>query len=298
MPKASTQYFLFSVIVHILVLLVLLLGFDQASTPPVFENTNQHDIVSAVVLGDIAKSKILPKPAPPAKILPPSKNEAKHTVQKPLTLRDLTPQPTEKPLPNQQDNNVIALKKPDHKKKLAEENLLETIKRKDLIGKDLLADIKKQTNKQKKLEQKRLRAQFQKILREQSEQSLRQQLLDEEIKLQGTQTRQSQGEINKYKALILQAISEQWLVPNQADRQLSCELMIRVAPGGMVLDVRIIKTSGDPSLDNSARAAVLKASPLPVPSNAQVFAPFRQFMLKVKPENILRAGGEQPGGLT
>jgi colicin import membrane protein len=58
----------------------------------------------------------------------------------------------------------------------------------------------------------------------------------------------------------------------------------------MVLDVQVTKTSGDPSLDSSARAAVLKASPLPVPSNPDEFDSFRQFALKVKPENIMDAG--------
>jgi colicin import membrane protein len=63
--------------------------------------------------------------------------------------------------------------------------------------------------------------------------------------------------------------------------------MVRLGPGGVVLDVQTTKTSGDPSLDSSARAAVLKASPLPVPPNANDFEAFRQFVLKVKPENIL-----------
>jgi colicin import membrane protein len=94
--------------------------------------------------------------------------------------------------------------------------------------------------------------------------------------------------INKYKALILQAISEHWIIPTQVNKKLSCELMIRLAPSGNVLDVQVTKTSGDPSLDSSARAAVLKASPLPVPSKGSEFEPFRQFVLKVKPENILK----------
>ena len=76
-------------------------------------------------------------------------------------------------------------------------------------------------------------------------------------------------------------------MPTQANKKLYCELMIRVAPGGMVLDVQVTKTSGDPSLDSSARAAVLKASPLPVPPDTAAFESFRQFVLKVKPENVL-----------
>ena len=76
-------------------------------------------------------------------------------------------------------------------------------------------------------------------------------------------------------------------MPTQVDKKLTCELMIRIAPGGMVLDVQVTKTSGDPSLDSSARIAVFKASPLPVPADPQAFAAFRQFILKVKPQNII-----------
>jgi colicin import membrane protein len=99
----------------------------------------------------------------------------------------------------------------------------------------------------------------------------------------------SQGVVDKYKALIIQSIGEHWLVPLQANKKLTSELMIRLGPGGKVLDVTITRSSGDPSLDSSARAAVMKASPLPVPDKPDEFEPFRQFVLKVKPENIVES---------
>ncbi len=105
--------------------------------------------------------------------------------------------------------------------------------------------------------------------------------------MSGKLSRQSQGIVNKYKALIIQAISEHWQVPLQANRSLYSELMIRLSPEGAVLDVKITKSSGDPALDSSARSAVLKASPLPVPESKDEFEPFKQFVLKVKPENIV-----------
>lgn len=268
------HYFLFSIIFHVAILVVLALGFDFVSPQAVIENTNKKDVISAVILGDTAKSKILPK-----KFTPPP---IKQALPQPLVETKSKPIP-----PMEVKKEVIAIKKIDDKKKKAEQKLLEELKQRNLFAKDLLADIKKQTDKQKKIKQKQLQTQFQKTLREQAEQSLRQQLLNEEVKLQSTQFRQSQGEINKYKALILQAISEHWIIPTQANKTLYCELIIRLAPGGVVLDVQITKTSGDPSLDSSARAAVLKASPLPVPPHANDFEPFRQFVLKVKPENIL-----------
>lgn len=271
-PQADRKYLVFSLGIHSLILLLFVLGFEYNASHPVFENTNQNDVISAVVLGDTAKSKILPKqPAP---------EPVREIVQKEA------PAPI-KPVSAPVEKEEIALKKPViDKKKREAEKALEALKKPPIFGKDLLSDIKK-TVKEKTVAQKKLQADFQKKLREQAEKSLRQQLFNEEIKLQGSELRQSQGEVNKYKALILQAISQHWIIPTQANKRLSCELMIRLAPGGMVLDVQVTKTSGDPSLDSSARAAVLKASPLPVPANASEFDAFRQFVLKVKPENVL-----------
>jgi colicin import membrane protein len=222
------------------------------------------------VLGDTAKSKILPHEMP----------------SKPPVLPDIksTPITKTKPAAEPIKKDVIALTV--EKKKIAEKKALEEKMQREL-AENLMADIKKQAEKQKKIKQKALKAQFENTLREQAEKSLRQQLLNEEVKLQGTETRQSQGEVNKYKALIVQAISEHWLVPPQANKKLVCELTIRVAPGGLVLDVQVSKSSGDPSLDSSARVAVMKSSPLPVPKNSADFEPFRQFVLKVKPENVI-----------
>jgi colicin import membrane protein len=273
------KYLIVSAVLHAGILLIFLLGFDYSSPLAVIENTNKHDIISAVVLGDTADSKLLPqkaaaKPKPPEPLPPvPQKNTAAKS---------------------QPDKDVIALQAAE-KKKLADKKLLEEKKHQDQLAKDLLADLEATKNKQKKLKQKpkAVTSSFEKTLREQAEKSLRQQLLNEEIKLQGTQTREAQGVIDKYKALILQSISEHWLVPPGANKKLYCELMIRVAPGGMVIDVQVSKSSGDPALDSSARAAVLKSSPLPVPKESAAFEPFRRFVLRVKPENVI--GNE--GGL-
>lgn len=113
------------------------------------------------------------------------------------------------------------------------------------------------------------------------------QMVQNQKRVSSMRTSQSKGVVDKYKALILQSISQHWLVPSGVDKRRSAELLIRVAPGGTVLDVQLTKSSGDEALDSSARAAVLKSSPLPVPTDAEEFESFRQFVLKVKPENVL-----------
>lgn len=114
---------------------------------------------------------------------------------------------------------------------------------------------------------------------------LQQRLAAEEQQVAATaaQNARIQQEVDKYKAIIIQAISQHWIVPDTTKEGLSCKVRVRLAPGGMVLNVTLITSSGDPALDRSAIAAVNKASPLPVPTEATVFEPFREIDLIVQP---------------
>ncbi|PJD93669.1 MAG: protein TolA [Legionella sp.] len=96
---------------------------------------------------------------------------------------------------------------------------------------------------------------------------------------------QMSGEVNKYKALIIQAISQHWILPERVDRNLSSKFRIRLAPDGKVLEVSLISSSGDPVLDRSAQSAIYKASPLPVPTDQAMFNMFRDISLTVRPES-------------
>ncbi len=93
------------------------------------------------------------------------------------------------------------------------------------------------------------------------------------------------GEVDKYKALILNAISQQWILPQNADSAMSSQFRIRLAPNGSVLEVALTRSSGDPILDRSAQSAIYKASPLPVPSDPTTFNMFRDISLTVRPGN-------------
>lgn len=94
------------------------------------------------------------------------------------------------------------------------------------------------------------------------------------------------GEVNKYKALIVNAISQRWILPENVDSTLSSQFRIRLAPDGAVLEVSLTRSSGDPVLDRSAQTAIYKASPLPVPSDPATFDLFRDISLTVRPENV------------
>ncbi|HUL14236.1 MAG TPA: cell envelope integrity protein TolA, partial [Methylococcaceae bacterium] len=82
---------------------------------------------------------------------------------------------------------------------------------------------------------------------------------------------------------IKEAVERRWLKPPSASGGMSCKIQVRTLPGGEVVDVRIIVSSGDAAFDNSADLAVRKASPLPLPSDARLAGKFRSFNFEYKP---------------
>lgn len=258
------KFLTFSVVLHLALLTVLVLNLEFNSKMPVLENSNviqasvlhYQPIPNKIVVKEIKET---PPPPPPPRVEP--------EVPPPKVL------PIIKPV--QQKEAIII---PDKK--------LEKIKKEEMIKKQLLAELKKQKEMHAK-QQRDIQKAFENEMKELNAKNLQQQMLMEQKRLADERTLKMNGEVNKYKALILQSISRHWLVPPNVNKKLSAQLLIRVAPGGTVLDVQLTKSSGDDALDRSARAAVFKASPLPVPNESDVFESFRQFVLKVKPENVL-----------
>ena len=95
------------------------------------------------------------------------------------------------------------------------------------------------------------------------------------------------GVVDQYKGLILEAISKTWLVPQGTNPSLATQLVITLGTAGKVANVQVVKSSGNALLDQSAVAAVYKASPLPMPPDEDAAAMFKQFSLTLKPEQFI-----------
>jgi len=132
-----------------------------------------------------------------------------------------------------------------------------------------------------------VKAQQQAKLQQAAKLDLAKQMSAEETQLDKQRNQQVNDEISRYTVLILQAISQQWLIPPNVDPTKYCVLEIKLGAGGVVQTVSLQKSSGDDQLDRSAIAAVYKASPLPVPADPQIFAKMQDINLKVRPEDTL-----------
>ncbi len=98
---------------------------------------------------------------------------------------------------------------------------------------------------------------------------------------------QDQKTVNEYTALIRAEVEKRWNRPPSARTGMQAELRITLIPGGEVLDVQLVKSSGDPTFDRSAENAVRLAGRLPVPGDPVVFGNyFRQFKFLFRPEGL------------
>ena len=93
--------------------------------------------------------------------------------------------------------------------------------------------------------------------------------------------------LNKHEAMIQQAIGRHWNIPEGVSQKLSCQLLVRLRADGSVVDVSLQRSSGNKLLDDSAVSAVIKASPLPIPSDPEINKKFRELSLTVRPEGLL-----------
>lgn len=143
---------------------------------------------------------------------------------------------------------------------------------------------------QAKLEQQRKEKEKQEALQAEiarQEAELQKQLEAERLARQAEARRQANlSEINRYRVLIKQEVTRHWNIPATAAQDLICEVKVRLIPSGDVVDVQIIKSSGDPAFDNSVEKAVYRAAPLTVPPvESGLFEEFREVVFQFEPRN-------------
>jgi len=158
-------------------------------------------------------------------------------------------------------------------------------KRKADAEKKKKADAEKK--RKKAAEDKKRKDAAEKKRRQEAEDKKRKQQLEREMQAQvqaernAARQQQILTELQKYVALIKNKISRNWIVANQTGQ---CILEVKLAAGGLVIDVREI--GGSPAICRSAKAAVYKADPLPVSNKPDVFNKMRTLRLTLDPQEM------------
>lgn len=99
------------------------------------------------------------------------------------------------------------------------------------------------------------------------EAELKNQMEEEE----GRQRAENAGLLSQYAALIQQHIVRNWNRPPSARPGLECEVKVAQTPTGTVLSAQVTRCNGDAAVTASIEAAVLRASPLPLPPDPSLF---------------------------
>ncbi|MDR1012519.1 MAG: cell envelope integrity protein TolA [Coxiellaceae bacterium] len=159
-----------------------------------------------------------------------------------------------------------------------------------LLRKNILQERNQELMELKKEQQKHKG--FTKVKEEKYQKILKQQIALEQKQFAISSSSKTYGdksyeEINTYKLRIKRAIDSQWIKPERNNNGDFCELLINIDSNGMVLEIRLVSSSGNLALNRSAEAAVWKASPLPVPNDPKLFVAFKTINPIFKPEGII-----------
>ena len=144
----------------------------------------------------------------------------------------------------------------------------------------------KQLAEQRAKEQRLAKRRAEERLQRQAEQELAEAMAQEEALAEA----ESDLELaNSHIALITETIQNNWSRPPSARNDMEAELILQLVPTGDVVNVQVVKSSGDSAFDRSAENAVRRSERFPelqqLPN--RIFERyFRQLRLKFKPEDL------------
>ncbi len=151
---------------------------------------------------------------------------------------------------------------------------------------------KAQAEKERKAEEARKKAAAEKKRKAEearkkaeAEREMRERLAAEQERLRAQRDSAMQRMIDEYGLYIKEKVQRSWIRPTGSSASLSCVINVRLIPGGEVVDVKIVRSSGNAAFDRSVEAAVFKASPLPVPKDPEVMEKFRSITFEFNPDS-------------
>ena len=85
-----------------------------------------------------------------------------------------------------------------------------------------------------------------------------------------------------YQFAIAQKIRRNWSVPASAGADTVCVASVRQLAGGDIIGVNILSCNGDDAVKRSVEAAIHRSSPLPQPSDPDLFRPLLELTLQAR----------------
>lgn len=83
-------------------------------------------------------------------------------------------------------------------------------------------------------------------------------------------------------------VARLWNVPLSARPDEDCEYLVHLSPSGHIIDLELIRSSGNEALDRSVKQAIIKAAPLPIPDDPVWYQEFKYQRLIFGPKQLER----------
>ncbi len=228
--------FALSVAVHVVLAAVLFLGVRWQVHPT---ETVTVDLVDALPPPPPAPVVEAPKPPPPPKVEPEVKPPP--PVAKPdIVIRE---KPKPKPKPKPEPKKVEAKPKPDPA---------------------LEKRMRERMQEQLAMEQKAFDQQ-------QQERRLRELLAAQQADAARKAAAARASALGEYIARIQAKVRGNWILPQDLQGNPEAIFLVIQLPTGEILNTKLLKSSGNPAYDTAVERAILKSSPLPLPSDRSLF---------------------------
>ena len=250
-----------SVLLHVAIFAAMIVAIDYSRPTPFTPLA-----IQATLVEDIPETS-----PPPPKVEPEPEPEPEPVIEEP------EPEPD-----NSEELRRLAEEEKRRQDALLEQKRLEELKRKEEEDRKRREreDAERKKREEDELERKRQEAERKRQeeiqrqreenerLRREMEAEERQAEIDAEARrmaLEGSQ------EMAAYQFAISQKIQRSWAMPASVTENTECVVMVRQTRTGEVISANIVRCNGDDAVKRSVEAAVMRASPLPEPSNPDLF---------------------------
>lgn len=263
--KRNPSVLVWAVIIHVLAFIAI--GVSFKSSEPKISSIKQQKVITAVAIDESKINAEINK----------LKKAEKRKQRNQKRLQD-------KATKAKKDRKKEERKLRAIKKKQKEQERINKNKR--IKDKKRLTELKKKEKEtQDKLNKLEIKRQEKQAQLEQEEKD-RQEKIAEKKRTSERKKREvhENAEIKKYENLINGKVSRNWVYLDSYGKGLVCVIQIKLLPSGDVLSANVIQSSGNIAFDRSAEIAAMKASPVPVPKNTDLFQrEFRIVNLKFNP---------------
>lgn len=250
-----------AVLVHVAFFALIVFGITWQNPPTA--------PVQADLWSKLPPAKAAPRASPPPEPKPAPKAEPK---PEPPPVKPPEPKPEEvkPPKPDPAIAEKAAREKAEREKREKAEQ-----------------DKRERLEKQKKEEDARRKREQEEAAKKKREEEKRRQE-EEQAKAAAEQVRAAaaaarQSEIDSFVNKIKAKIRSRANIPDTVTGKPEVQVRIRVLPGGEVLDISIVKSSGNRVYDTAIERAIRSAQPLPVPPpNSELFPQFRDLILNIE----------------